>query len=534
MNKKIYTVKGIVDKDSGEKALGVLHRVIPTVEYSDFSEEKSTLTFFVDLEPKEISYAERQLKQALAEEGFELITPANVEKYAYVGEKKKKTATIPVPLAISLIAAVSAFCILVTFILSGGFYAKTDTFQPNIQHADTSELPSYTADLVKLDEVFRAYSYEGVDEEVLAEAMLKAYITATGDPYAEYMTAEEFEAYNSESAGEFVGVGISIVNSNVTINGYTYKAMQIISVFDGSPALENDVRVGDYIVYAGIDEDRVLVDIIGYTEALAMLLGQEGTNAEFTVFRPDKTEDIGFKEIKFSIERKKVITESVKYRVSETDSRVGIVNITNFDQTTAVQFTEAVDTLLDMGCEYFVFDVRNNPGGALASIEAVLSYFLDRGDLIIGIEYSDGTTEEGYVSVKNYGSEYEGYNVSRSDIGKYKGLKSVVITNENTASAAELFTATFRDYGLAEIVGKKTFGKGCMQSIIPLERYGLEGGLRVTTAMYFSKSYKVYHNIGIEPDHNVELSEEALEYNFYLLPEGKDAQLQKAIEILLK
>ena len=101
-------------------------------------------------------------------------------------------------------------------------------------------------------------------------------------------------------------------------------------------------------------------------------------------------------------------------------------------------------------------------------------------------------------------------------------------------SAAELFTATFRDYGLAEIVGATTYGKGCMQTIVPLDRYGLEGGLRVTSAMYFSKSHTVYHGTGIVPDHAVELSEEALEYNFFLLPEHLDDQLLKAIEVLTK
>ena len=110
----------------------------------------------------------------------------------------------------------------------------------------------------------------------------------------------------------------------------------------------------------------------------------------------------------------------------------------------------------------------------------------------------------------------------------------MVLTNGNTASAAELFTATFRDYGMAPIVGETTYGKGCMQNIIDLKKYGLEGALRVTTAMYFSASHKVYHNIGIVPDHEVKLSEEAQEYNFFLLPENLDDQLQKGIELLLK
>ena len=397
---------------------------------------------------------------------------------------------------------------------------------------DGANLPEYIEKLVKLDEIFKMYSYEGIDEEAMNDAILKAYIAATGDMYAEYMNAEEYEDYNSESNGEFVGIGVSIVNTTIEINGYNYKVLQVISVFEDSPALENGIRVGDCVMYVGNDESRVMVDVLGYTEALERMLGETGTMAEFTVFRPDKTSDIGYQEIKYSIERRKVITESVKYRVSETDSKVGIVNITGFDLTTAVQFDQAMEDLLDAGCTSFVYDLRNNPGGSLYSIEAVLSRFLSRGDLIVSTEFSDGTEERSYVEVVNYGYAYEGFNVKGSDIGKYKKYPCVVLANENSASAAELFTATFRDYGLAEIVGTTTYGKGCMQNILPLESFGLEGGLRVTTAMYFSKSHYVYHEIGIVPDHMVELSEEALEYNFFLMPEEVDNQMQKAIEVL--
>ena len=439
----------------------------------------------------------------------------------------------------AVISAVMVLCLLCSSVcLSGCLNSNAGGIgsqgqQVTVVQADTSALPDYVAKLVKLDEVFKAYSYSGYDEEAFADMILKYYIAATGDMYAEYMTPEEYEAYFAESAGEFVGVGISIVETIANLNGYNYKVMQVISVFKDSPALEHGIKVGDLIVYAGAGDEKELVNTLGYNEALSRLRGPEGTVAEFTVFRPDDSEVSGYKVIDFAIERKKVTTESVTYRLSETDDKVGIVHISSFDQTTAIQFTDAVDTLLDMGCEYFVFDVRNNPGGALASIEAVLSYFLERNDLIIGIEYGDGSTEADYVSVRNYGPMYEGFNVRSSDIGKYKKLKSVVITNGNTASAAELFTATFRDYGIAEIVGETTYGKGCMQTILPLDEFGLEGGLRVTTAMYFSASREIYHEIGIVPDYEVSLSEEALDYNFYLLPESKDAQLQKAIEILI-
>lgn len=445
--------------------------------------------------------------------------------------KKSKILSLVALLCVTCAMLCSTSCSLISF---GASQAPQQVVEHNIiiNQADKSGLPDYVADLVKLDEVFKAYSYSGYDEEAFGEMLLKYYIAATGDMYAEYMNAEEYEAYNSESAGEFVGVGISVIETFVEISGYKYKTMQVISVFENSPALDGDVKVGDYVMFVGGGDDAELVDELGYDKALSKMRGEEGTIAKFTVYRPDKNEVSGFKIIEFELERKKVITESVRFRVSESDSKVGIVNVTGFDQTTATQFKKAINTLKNKGCEYFVFDVRNNPGGALLSIEAVLSYFLQNNDIIIGVEYGDGTTAEDYVMPVYYGPQYDGFNVAQKEIGMYRDLKCVVLTNDNTASAAELFTATFRDYGLAKVVGTTTYGKGCMQTIIPLEEYGLEGGLRVTTAMYFSKSRHIYHEIGIEPDYVVELPEEAYEYNFFVLPEELDTQLQKAIEVV--
>ncbi len=396
-----------------------------------------------------------------------------------------------------------------------------------------AEVPQYIKDLIALDAVFKKFSYDGIDEEMMGEAILDAYISATGDIYAEYLNAEEYESYFTEQKGEFVGVGVSIVNSQITVNGRDYAVMEIISVFNNSPALEHGVQVGDCIMYVNDGGEMTLVDALGYTRALDVMLGESGTEASFIVFRP--TSDGGYQQVDFKIPRRKVETESVTYKVSESDSRVGIINITGFDMTTPPQFKEAVNTLRDThNCEYFVFDVRNNPGGALDSIETVLSYFLDKGQTVVSTKYSDGSEKTQVVRVKTYSEEYSDYNVTADEIGMYKDLKCIVITNENTASAAELFTATMRDYNIAEIVGSKTYGKGCMQTLFPLESYGLEGGLKLTVAMYFSASKTVYHGEGIKPDHPEELSDEAKKINFFLLPENKDAQLLKALEILTK
>ena len=325
---------------------------------------------------------------------------------------------------------------------------------------------------------------------------------------------------------------MSIVNTVVEISGVKYGVMEVISVFKDSPAMESGVMVGDYIMYVESDGEMKLVDAIGYTQALDDMLGESGTPARFIVYRKSGA---GFEDIEFEITRRKVESESVIYKVSELNSEVGIVNITGFDLTTPEQFKEAVNTLRDTHkCKYFVFDVRNNPGGSLDSIETVLTYFLDEGDEIVSTEYADGTKESSSARAKTYIEEYSGLNVKKSEIGMYKDLNFIVLTNENTASAAELFTATMRDYGLAKVVGMTTYGKGCMQSLYPLDSYGIEGGLKLTVAMYYSASKTVYHGTGIVPDYEIDLSDEAKKINFYVLPEEKDAQLQKAIELLTK
>lgn len=542
MKKYTYYVKGIETDLDAERIKAAAERIIPEAQDVSVSAQTSSLSFSVRLCKRELDKRELMLLGAVSSLDMELILPSNTVCYTYVGDKRRTNGR-RLRLRVALAAAAVIICALFVFAACRYYaYGKDDPDSsqenkaPQITISDELDLPDYMRRLINLDELFKYYSYDGIDEEAMTEAILKAYIAATGDVYAEYMTAQELEDYLSDRAGDFVGIGVSIANSEITVNGYTYKALEVVSVFKDSPALESGVKVGDCIVYVGGGDDKILVDTLGYTAALDLMLGDAGTVAQFTVFRPTSKGEIkDYEQIEFSVTRKKVTTQSVTYRMSEADSSVGIVHISGFDGTTPRQFTEAVDTLKASGCEYFVFDVRNNPGGALDSIEAVLSYFLNEGDLIVSTEYSNGDTDADYVRVKHYASPYEYYDVAKKDIGKYKDLKCIVITNENTASAAELFTATLRDYGIADVVGSTTYGKGCMQSILTLnEDSGLVGGLKLTVAMYFSKSHTNYHGIGIVPDFEVELDDEASQYNFFLLPEAKDNQLQRALEELLK
>lgn len=540
--KNNYLIKGKAPGDA-ESILRELKAEFPSAEDIRLLEDASVLEITIDSE--DIDEVTRKIGQIVARYGASVSLPSDGKRYSFVGKTRKVSlvGAVCVALICTVLSVLLTFSLCINYMPSGAGGSggesteNDDGFGPPISgdgslNTDSSGLPSYFQNVVKLDEIFKKYSFDGIDEEKMQEAILDAYISATGDMYAEYLNAEEYEDYFSERNGEFVGIGVSIVNSEITVNGFTYKVMEVISVFEDSPALEYGVMVGDCIVYVNNGGEMTLINALGYTKALDVMLGDTGTEAKFIVMREDGGD---YKQIEFSIPRRKVITQSVTYKVSSTDSRVGIINITGFDLTTPTQFKDAVNTLKNTHkCEYFVFDVRNNPGGALNSIQAVLSFFLKEGDLIVSTEYADGSTESIYAKPLKYMSDYSGFDVAKDEIGMYKDLNCIVLTNENTASAAELFTATLRDYGIAKVVGQTTYGKGCMQTLIPLSAYGLEGGLKLTVAMYYSASKTVYHGIGIEPDYKIDLSDEAKKINFFLLPEDKDAQLQKALEVLTK
>lgn len=402
-----------------------------------------------------------------------------------------------------------------------------------------------------VDYFFNNFSIFDIDYEKAMLAAIRAYVETTGDKYAVFYTPEELEALFSENNGDLYGIGVQVIFD------YTEHFMEIVLIMPDSPALSH-LQVGDKVTHIYVDGEKIaLADVVAeniakakeiyptYTEeelnnvacydafqyAVANLKGAEGTYAKFTVNRDGES-------LEMEIQRAKVKTVSVTCKTSIRDNTVGIVYISQFDLTTPVQFKECMDKLIAQGCNKFVFDVRNNPGGDLASLVAVVSTLLEKDDIILTTKDSSGTVETTKVRTVNYSasSGYSTCNVTSSDIGKYKDYEFVVLANENSASAAELFTANLRDHGLAQIVGTKTYGKGSVQSIVDLSAYGSEyyGGLRLTTKLYFPPCGEGYDGgIGIEPHYTVELEGIAAETHFYKLTEDIDNQLQKAVSLLI-
>lgn len=419
---------------------------------------------------------------------------------------------------------------VITVVLALSMSACLFPTSPDV--SDVTGAPDAGRLVSTVEEILKNYSYYEyeITAEQKAKGVVAAYREATGDKYAYYYTAEEFEALNADNIGETQGIGITVIEN------IERKCIEIISVLPDSPAIKAGIKAGDLIVSIGIGDKAEAVSELGYEMALKKLQGVAGTLCEFGVARNGNFDEI----IEFSILREKFTAQSVMYAVSKADSTVGIVKILEFDLTTPIQFDEAMESLRSSGCNKFVYDLRNNPGGDFASVSAVLSRFYNDGDVIIKTKYRGDSEEDmkvRYCKVTNHGGDYSGCSVSKEDIGKYRNYSAVILVNGGTASAAELFTSGMKDYGLATVVGETTYGKGCMQSIVSLESFMLPGAMKLTTAFYYPPLSDNYHGVGISPDkgYEVKLSDEADQVNVYSLLDSNqelDNQLSVALSAL--
>ena len=437
---------------------------------------------------------------------------------------KKKEKKISLRVAIFSGVAIALAAMMLTYTCLQSVYRER-LAEAQKAHLISGDDRYYPFEL--FDKIFSQMSFEELDEKTMMTAALKAYVEATGDRYAAYYTAEEYAEMMASSEGKTQGIGINVSYNTIEYLGKTREVVQIFHVTKNSPAEKAGIRAGDVIYAIGLNGADGTVDTLGYDEALRKLQGEAGTEASFMILR--KENGAWGEPIAKTVSRKEIIADSV-YGALSSSGKVGIVRIVQFDLTTPKQFCDEVDRLKSAGCENFVFDLRNNPGGTLQSIEAILSYFLSEGDTLIRVKDKSGNEKISTVKAVTYSGTYAGCSVLESDIGKYKDLSAVVLCNGATASAAELFTATFRDYELGTIVGTKTYGKGSMQTIMPLAQYGHSGALKLTTAMYFSgKDTQGYDGIGIQPDDSVELLGDE---SIYVREESEDQQMKYALGLL--
>ena len=368
------------------------------------------------------------------------------------------------------------------------------------ENAGSDFMTNVTTKLAEVDSLFRSYYIDDIDDEFLTDCILDGYIAGTKDAYGAYYNAKEFDAFMDDMGGEVVGIGVNVIYNT------EYQCIEVLNVVPESPALEAGILPGDLIWTVG--DEREPVPELGYYPAIAKLRGEAGTEAVFSVLRG---EDAQKEEIDFRIVRARVTEVTVMSHVYGPDASVGVVRITGFDATTPVQFVQAVENLRSEGCGRLVVDLRYNPGGELSSIVTTLDYILPEGPIVRII---DGD-----------GNEVNAYYSEATELD----MPMAVLVNGSTASAAELFTSAVRDYQKAVIVGTTTYGKGCMQTTIPLSS---GGAVSITYRMYNPPFSDNYHGIGIVPDVEVELDEALADKNTYKITDEEDNQLAAAVAAL--
>ena len=326
-------------------------------------------------------------------------------------------------------------------------------------------------DLKTFTEVLTLIKKDYVDEVKTKELITSAIkgMVSSLDPHSGYMTQDAFKELQVETKGEFGGLGIQI--------GIKDAVLTVIAPIDDTPAYKAGIKAGDKIVkIAG--ESTKNMDI---EKAVTKMRGPKGTPIVLTIFRE------GWKETKdFTIVRDIIKIKSVKSKM--LDSSIGYIKLTQFQESTAADLASALTGLKKDGMTSIILDLRNDPGGLLNSAVDVAEQFLPPKQLVVYIKGRTGDKIEYFTE---------------GDKPSYTGIPMVVLVNQGSASASEIVAGALKDWKRAIIIGMQTFGKGSVQSLIPLSD---GSGLRLTTAKYYTPSGTSIQNVGITPDIVVKLA----------------------------
>ena len=343
-------------------------------------------------------------------------------------------------------------------------------------------------------EVLDKIQSEYVDQIDQADVMDSAIngVLQSLDPYSGYMSPELFKSMQTDTRGEFGGLGIEI--------GMESGLVKVISPIDDTPAAKAGIKAGDYIIRIGDEQ------VQGKTlmEAVKLMRGEVGTKIKLTIRRKNIK-----KPIEFFIERKIIEVKSVEASVLGRKKNVGYLRLKSFNENSDKQLFDKIKIFENKNKLIgYVLDLRNNPGGLLTQAISITDFFLENGEI---------------VSTKGRKVSETRKFFARSGDG-IKGKPIIVLINNGSASAAEILAGALKDHKRAIILGENSYGKGSVQSIIPL-RNG--GGMRLTISKYYLPSGKSISEVGVSPDILVKENENEFEIN-----SSNDNQLNYALQLL--
>lgn len=381
-----------------------------------------------------------------------------------------------------LITALVTTIVIYNFVIKSGKIA--------IKSEDNSSLSGLEATLASFRSVLEEKYMGEIDDETLIEGAIKGYVSALGDPYTTYYTKEEMDELMEETTGNYVGIGIYMT---LDIDN---NAIYVVKPMEGSPAEEAGIQAGDLITkvdgkeYSGEELDQ----------ASNAIKGEEGTTVKLEILRDGETQEL-------EVERRKIV---VSHIVEKKFDNVGYLLIEDFDGGCAKEFEEKYKELESQGIDRLIIDLRNNGGGVVDEAVSIADMLLDKDDTILITKDKKGNEE-----------------ITKSEHNPTITMPVVVLTNGYSASASEILVGALQDNERATIVGTKTYGKGVIQEV---DRLNDGSGLKITIEEYYTPNKNEINKVGIEPDEEIDLSDEVKEQGTYT--DEEDNQLQKAIEII--
>ena len=390
---------------------------------------------------------------------------------------------------ISLGTALTLILIAVTITFTLTMVLALNRFNERV--SSITERENMFAKFTEIDNYVRYNHGEDIDETILMDSVAKGYLSGINDPYAKYMNPSEYAAYISDSGKTVSGIGVTVTEN---ADGY----MLVENVHEGSTATSAGIVSGDIIVK--VDDINLAAET--FDQASSLLTGEAGTKVTVTVRRDGEDTEM---EI-----TRRVLVPTTVYTTTFGDYHY--LRINDFSEGTTDQFSKAIEKAISEGASAFIFDVRSVSTGLVSVAAEMIDKFAGSGDILY-VEYSDGTSEVLYVSN------------SRDTV-----IPVVILVNEVTSGAAELFAAGFRDFGIGSIVGSQTAGYGSLQ-----ETFKLDDGsaIQLTIGKYYlANSKTAWEGIGVTPDYLIAQDYTVLNFtDLSLLDATMDAQLAKAIEV---